>query len=132
MPANVTALRALVQQPTADPALSDATINSVLDTNAQTAISNQTTLSPKIPATARRLWLSPLGAWLDAHGSWPGHSVQGWRHRMVMGRDHYVQVVQKGRLYPLGHEAVLVSTICLLYTSPSPRDGLLSRMPSSA
>ena len=26
----------------------------------------------------------------------------------------------------------LMSTICLLYTSPSPRDGLLSRMPSSA
>ena len=25
-----------------------------------------------------------------------------------------------------------VITICLLYTSPSPRDGLLSRMPSSA
>ena len=25
-----------------------------------------------------------------------------------------------------------VSGICLLYTSPSPRDGLLSRMPSSA
>ena len=25
-----------------------------------------------------------------------------------------------------------VSTDCLLYTSPSPRDGLLSRMPSSA
>ena len=24
------------------------------------------------------------------------------------------------------------STTCLLYTSPSPRDGLLSRMPSSA
>ena len=24
------------------------------------------------------------------------------------------------------------SDICLLYTSPSPRDGLLSRMPSSA
>ena len=26
----------------------------------------------------------------------------------------------------------IVVTICLLYTSPSPRDGLLSRMPSSA
>ena len=26
----------------------------------------------------------------------------------------------------------LVIDICLLYTSPSPRDGLLSRMPSSA
>ena len=25
-----------------------------------------------------------------------------------------------------------VATACLLYTSPSPRDGLLSRMPSSA
>ena len=26
----------------------------------------------------------------------------------------------------------IVSELCLLYTSPSPRDGLLSRMPSSA
>ena len=26
----------------------------------------------------------------------------------------------------------VASRICLLYTSPSPRDGLLSRMPSSA
>ena len=25
-----------------------------------------------------------------------------------------------------------LATVCLLYTSPSPRDGLLSRMPSSA
>ena len=31
-------------------------------------------------------------------------------------------------------DAVYIATIhpCLLYTSPSPRDGLLSRMPSSA
>ena len=28
--------------------------------------------------------------------------------------------------------ALFVLSICLLYTSPSPRDGLLSRMPSSA
>ena len=27
---------------------------------------------------------------------------------------------------------VFISDTCLLYTSPSPRDGLLSRMPSSA
>ena len=26
----------------------------------------------------------------------------------------------------------IAHTVCLLYTSPSPRDGLLSRMPSSA
>ena len=27
---------------------------------------------------------------------------------------------------------VVLFAVCLLYTSPSPRDGLLSRMPSSA
>ena len=26
----------------------------------------------------------------------------------------------------------MIAQVCLLYTSPSPRDGLLSRMPSSA
>ena len=35
-----------------------------------------------------------------------------------------------------GYKVILINsnpaTICLLYTSPSPRDGLLSRMPSSA
>ena len=29
-------------------------------------------------------------------------------------------------------KSTLLRCICLLYTSPSPRDGLLSRMPSSA
>ena len=29
-------------------------------------------------------------------------------------------------------ELIVRECICLLYTSPSPRDGLLSRMPSSA
>ena len=31
-----------------------------------------------------------------------------------------------------GAQALILLTDCLLYTSPSPRDGLLSRMPSSA
>ena len=35
-----------------------------------------------------------------------------------------------GKVYIKGDNAELVT--CLLYTSPSPRDGLLSRMPSSA
>ena len=34
---------------------------------------------------------------------------------------NYMDVYQRSGYYP-----------CLLYTSPSPRDGLLSRMPSSA
>ena len=33
---------------------------------------------------------------------------------------------------PNNQQQVLQSLDCLLYTSPSPRDGLLSRMPSSA
>ena len=32
----------------------------------------------------------------------------------------------------LGPALIATGVICLLYTSPSPRDGLLSRMPSSA
>ena len=31
-----------------------------------------------------------------------------------------------------GNPGMEWSNVCLLYTSPSPRDGLLSRMPSSA
>ena len=31
-----------------------------------------------------------------------------------------------------GHYSFSMFRVCLLYTSPSPRDGLLSRMPSSA
>ena len=33
---------------------------------------------------------------------------------------------------PIMVECCAVGDTCLLYTSPSPRDGLLSRMPSSA
>ena len=31
-----------------------------------------------------------------------------------------------------GYDGIIQAMVCLLYTSPSPRDGLLSRMPSSA
>ena len=35
-------------------------------------------------------------------------------------------------LHPESHAEYALARTCLLYTSPSPRDGLLSRMPSSA
>ena len=35
-------------------------------------------------------------------------------------------------LHPKTKEEYALARTCLLYTSPSPRDGLLSRMPSSA
>ena len=37
-----------------------------------------------------------------------------------------------GEAFCQGLEPPEISAACLLYTSPSPRDGLLSRMPSSA
>ena len=39
-----------------------------------------------------------------------------------------------GKYHPHGDSSIYgaLVNICLLYTSPSPRDGLLSRMPSSA
>ncbi len=35
-------------------------------------------------------------------------SVEEWRHRATMGRDHYVRVVYKGYLFPFGHRASLI------------------------
>ena len=39
---------------------------------------------------------------------------------------------QQGMIVKFGVSNFNVDEVCLLYTSPSPRDGLLSRMPSSA
>src|SRR5665647_3873339 len=36
------------------------------------------------------------------------------------------------KILRLGLDKITTYNVCLLYTSPSPRDGLLSRMPSSA
>ena len=42
-------------------------------------------------------------------------------------QDDFAGVLKEGTFY-----SMVVYRTCLLYTSPSPRDGLLSRMPSSA
>ena len=59
-----------------------------------------------------------------------------WLYRIAINtaKNH---IVSRGRRPPARdieiHELDNAEhTICLLYTSPSPRDGLLSRMPSSA
>ena len=53
-----------------------------------------------------------------------------------VNRDRGKLFVQKNTSSPAGFVASFSAgyplKICLLYTSPSPRDGLLSRMPSSA
>ena len=43
--------------------------------------------------------------------------------------DYYEDIIEK---YPIVSIEDPLDEDCLLYTSPSPRDGLLSRMPSSA
>ena len=60
------------------------------------------------------------------------HNILGNTYGMCV-----LQVVQCIRTLllsdvPLNSFLVKTLVICLLYTSPSPRDGLLSRMPSSA
>ena len=46
----------------------------------------------------------------------------------VLG-DGFAVIPSEGKIYAPADGEI---SICLLYTSPSPRDGLLSRMPSSA
>ena len=65
-------------------------------------------------------------------------SVRVWiRVACAMEGCHVCQA-QTGRTFACGRDAGVESQVavyfdaCLLYTSPSPRDGLLSRMPSSA
>ena len=46
--------------------------------------------------------------------------------------DEVNRLVDRKKLFPMRDGATVKFRTCLLYTSPSPRDGLLSRMPSSA
>ena len=48
-----------------------------------------------------------------------------------LSKEKHLSKPEKGHLLKSGEE-LLKHLNCLLYTSPSPRDGLLSRMPSSA
>ena len=53
----------------------------------------------------------------------PDHARFLMREKLLaIGDDFWIENDQGERAYK----------VCLLYTSPSPRDGLLSRMPSSA
>jgi hypothetical protein len=61
------------------------------------------------PARADFFALSSLGAFLDGGGSWDSPlPLESWRHRGTQGREHYVRVVYKGMLHPLGIPASLI------------------------
>ena len=46
--------------------------------------------------------------------------------------NNYVELIERTRSEITPQIGDRLVYVCLLYTSPSPRDGLLSRMPSSA
>ena len=73
---------------------------------------NVPSLDP-LPINVTHLMLTSFGGWLNVRGAWDPTmesklSVEEWRHRATMGRDHYVRVVYKGYLFPFGHRASLV------------------------
>ena len=53
-------------------------------------------------------------------------------HKVLYDLGHLSSIEPYARLYNQGYIMADAFKDCLLYTSPSPRDGLLSRMPSSA
>ena len=73
-----------------------------------------------------------LGVQLVRHSG----GQKGWynpRTRTISTRRGMSIIQYKSTLaHELGHAYYGDTPTCLLYTSPSPRDGLLSRMPSSA
>ena len=63
---------------------------------------------------------------------WFNAVLRGDNELILIGKNSNVQdgtVMHTDMGYPL---TIGTGVTCLLYTSPSPRDGLLSRMPSSA
>ena len=87
-------------------------------------------LSKSISESAQQIWLAGVGAFGRAQ-------AEGTRlfEGLVKEGLNFEQTARKiaGNRADVVRDAVenRVGT-CLLYTSPSPRDGLLSRMPSSA
>lgn len=71
------------------------------------------------PVQVNNLMLSTLGAWFDAElevkrndldnaGLIGSLNLLKWKHIATMARDHYVEVVYAGNMFPFGHEASLV------------------------
>ena len=74
-------------------------------------------------------------------GGWGVDALLGYQSRahndidiFVEKNDYqnFIEIMKANGFYEIKMEYTTLNHTCLLYTSPSPRDGLLSRMPSSA
>ena len=69
----------------------------------------------------------------DSRLATPGCIFLALKGETVDGHDFAADAYRAGAMFSLTtHRIDGPCIVCLLYTSPSPRDGLLSRMPSSA
>ena len=82
---------------------------------------HNTGLTPKGKLLLQALAAGLFLLWAGLHGAIPTSIALPWGWLLPIGL----------LIWPLGLFVFLAES-CLLYTSPSPRDGLLSRMPSSA
>lgn len=69
------------------------------------------TVPGNAPVAIERLMLSAMGVGLKLHGAWDTSvtDIVDWVHRTTLGRDQFVQVVEKGYLFPLGNRAVEIT-----------------------
>lgn len=63
---------------------------------------------PGTPVTVDRLVLTTCGASFSGSVSYPELE---WTHRMTTGRDVYIRLLQRGLLFPFGHEASVVDVV---------------------
>ena len=64
-----------------------------------------------VPLQAEQFMLSTLGGWLKIKGDWDVEriSLEAWNHQVIMGRDQFVRIVEKGFIFPFGHKASKVT-----------------------
>ena len=84
-----------------------------------------TTINPEVPS--QRTTTPPGASRSTAAGGLTVHQAALARRAELL-----LQLEESEALLHSLDSAAPMTTTCLLYTSPSPRDGLLSRMPSSA
>ena len=70
-------------------------------------------------------WFSTLFGWYVFSGIWLSGMIMVMMITLYLRKGGYLPFVNESHIHDVGK-------FCLLYTSPSPRDATLSRMPSSA